>query len=93
MANEQENGIMLQGEDGDVYFIPAKRMSEFRVADEDAAGVKGALDDIAQDEVTGFASFPTSDLKEGVSPVLAFRGPIGIKPPIMRIDEGDGIAR
>lgn len=92
MAYEQEDGIMLQGDDGDVYFIPATRMSEFRVADEDAVGVKAALEDIGDDDVLGFASV-RPNLKDGVSPLRAFQGPIGIKPPVMRIDEGDGIAR
>lgn len=92
MAHEQEDGIMLQGADGDLYFIPAERMSEFRVADEDAVGVKTALEDIGSAEVSGFSTMQT-DLKEGVSAVLAFQGPIGIKPPVTRINEGDGIWR
>lgn len=93
MATEQENGLLLQGADGDVYFIPADRMSEFRVADEDAVGVKSALDDIEGDEVSGFTGIPEQGLKTGVAPVLAFEGPLGIRPPAVRIDDGDGIWR
>lgn len=95
MATEQQDGLLLQGTDGDVYFIPADRMSEFRVADEDAAGVKEALGaiDRDEDEVSGFSFQPQQELKTGVSPVLAFSGPLGIKPPVARLDEGDGIYR
>ena len=93
MTSEQENGLLLQAADGDVYFIPADRMTEFRVADEDAVGVKDALGDLDEDEVSGFAQRPPADLKIGVSPVRAFQGPLGIRPPVARIDEGDGIYR
>jgi len=93
MPDEQEDGTLLQGGDGAVYFIPADRMAEFRVADEQSAGVREALAEIdsADDEVAGFSFEQMRPLKQGVRPLKAFEGPLGIRPPIEQVNIGDGI--
>lgn len=90
-SEEQAQGTMLQGSDGTVYFIPHDRLSEFRVADEDSAGVRQELEKV-DSEVSGFGLDASSPkLKDGVFALRAFEGPIGIKPPVLRQKEGDGI--
>lgn len=93
MADEQEDGTLLQGADGAVYFIPSERMAEFRVADEQAAGVREALGELDTDdsEVAGFSFEQIRPLKDGVRPLKAFEGPLGIRPPISQVNIGDGI--
>jgi len=94
MANDQENGTLLQGGDGAVYFIPADRMSEFRVADDESVGVRAALDEMdSDDEVSGFSFQELRPLKDGVQPLKAFQGPLGIRPVIMQQNIGDGIVK
>lgn len=92
MSEEQEDGTLLQGGDGAVYFIPADRMAEFRVADEESVGVREALDDMNDDaEVAGFKFEEVRPLKEGVRPLKAFQGPLGLRPVILQQNIGDGI--
>lgn len=92
MEEDQEQGTLLQGGDGSVYFIPAERLAEFRVADEASAGVREALAEIdTDDEVGGFSFQQLRPLKEGVQPLKAFEGPLGIRPPILQQNIGDGI--
>lgn len=91
MSEEQEQGMLLQGADGAVYFIPQERMSEFRVADEESAGVRDALAEIDDDEVSGFQFEQYRPLKSGVQQLKAFQGPLGIRPPVLQQNIGDGI--
>lgn len=92
MSEEQEDGTLLQGSDGAVYFIPADRMSEFRVADEEATGVREALGELdSEDEVSGFSFDQIRPLKQGVRPLKAFEGPLGLRPTILQQNIGDGI--
>lgn len=92
MAEEQEDGTLLQGGDGAVYFIPTDRMAEFRVADEQSAGVREALQELDDDdEVSGFSFRALKPLKSGVQPLKAFEGPLGLRPTILQQNIGDGI--
>ncbi len=54
MADEEaENGALLQGADGAMYFVPEADLAQYRLSDDDAASAAEAMED--DDEVSGFA--------------------------------------
>jgi hypothetical protein len=77
-TSELQNGVLLQGEDGAVYFVPDDRLDEFRVSEANSAKVRKLLE---SDEVSGFdfgrlAPSSTFELAPNVRPLPAFQGPL-----------------
>lgn len=88
-ADDAVQGTLFQGSDGSIYFIPHDKLDEFRVPDENAVGVREALDQI-DGEVAGFG-FLKEQLRSDVRQLKAFEGPLGLPGPQRVSNTGDTI--
>ena len=75
-TGDAQDGMIIEGSNQAIYFIPSDRLDEFRVDDAAAAPARDSIEHI-EGEVSGF-SFKEMDfgLKPGISSLRAFEGPL-----------------
>lgn len=78
-TGDARDGMLIQGTDGAIYFIPSERLEEFRVSDEGSAKARESIEHL-EAEVAGFDSL-SFDLKPGVATLKAFEGPLAFGGP------------
>jgi hypothetical protein len=89
-GDEIVEGALIQGAGGEVYFIPADELAEFRLPDDLAQRAESEFLSQVEDEVSGFAFDPTYSPMEPkmtsfgeVSMPKAYYGPIGKRQAAM----------
>ena len=87
-TSDVKNGILLQGRDSELYFVPQDRLEEFRVGEGEAMKVRKQLEELDADEVSGF-NFSSSNLElaPNVHQLPAFEGPLGRLPDIDEVSD------
>lgn len=74
--DEIVSGTMIQGEEGEMYFIPDEDLANFKVPEEQATMARQALED--SDDVEGFAQVKQQEL--GIKIKQSVHGAIGTRP-------------
>ena len=73
--DDVEQGVLIQGGDDAIYFIPSDRLDEFRVEDEAGAKAQASIEKIAEEREAEVAGYSMSfNLMPGVTSLRAFEG-------------------